>query len=228
MLELLKPGERTRSRWTADTGPFILTAVLGSAMTLSVIQSIVRSHWTNFGLPVLVTIAMGGLLVGAIFGRFRWLPGWLAHLLATVLGGCLGDSGDDFQRDKLNEARTRWDGKDVSSYTYILELQCYCAPATQLAPVLVTVQNGSPVSLQYWDEDPSKRKPAPAEIFGPYDTVEELFEFVDETIGKDPQVLQVGYDQDYGFPNVVNVDFKDGGSEQMLFFVTQFKPTTGS
>jgi hypothetical protein len=87
MLEILKPAERSRSHWTAETGPFILTAVLGSAMTLSVVQSIVRSHWTNFGLPVLVTIAIGGLLVGAIFGRLRWLPGWLAHLLAIVLGG---------------------------------------------------------------------------------------------------------------------------------------------
>src|SRR5688572_25014320 len=113
--------------------------------------------------------------------RTRWIM--VPALLLSVLAGCdLGDD-DSFQRDKLRQARTTWDTKDVASYTYILELQCYCAPATQLAPVLVTVQNGNPVSLQYWDEDPSKRKPAPAEIFGPYDTVEELFEFVDETIG---------------------------------------------
>jgi hypothetical protein len=159
--------------------------------------------------------------------RTRWtiLP---VLLLSVLAGGCdLGDD-DSFQRDKLGQARTLWNTKDVASYSYILELQCFCAPASELRPVLVTVQNGTPTSLQYWDESPAKRTPAPASIFGPYDTVEELFDFVDETIDKDPQVLQVGYDKDYGFPNVVNVDFVDGGSEQLLFFVTEFKLTPAS
>lgn len=77
---------RQRAHWTVYLAPFVLTAILGVAMTFSVVQSIVRSNWTNFGLPVMTTIALGGLAVGAIFGRLRWLPASLAHLLATVLG----------------------------------------------------------------------------------------------------------------------------------------------
>jgi hypothetical protein len=156
--------------------------------------------------------------------RTRWtiLP---ALLLSALLGGCLGDD-DSFQRDKLSAARSLWDSKNVSSYTYILELQCFCAPATQLSPVLVTVQNGAVTSLQYWDENPAKRTPAPASIFGPYDTVDELFDFVADAIDRDADVLQVGYDPDYGVPSVVNVDYVSGGSEQLLFFVTEFTPTT--
>lgn len=156
--------------------------------------------------------------------RTRWMT--VPVLLLAALGGCLGDSGDAFQRDKLTAARTLWDSKNVSSYTYILELQCFCAPATQLSPVLVTVKNGAVTSLQYWDEDPADRTPAPASIFGPYDTVEELFAFVADAIDRDAEVLQVGYDADYGFPNVVNVDYETGGSEQLLFFVTEFTPTS--
>jgi hypothetical protein len=64
----------------------ILTGILGVAMTLAVIQSIVRSHWTNFDIGVLATIALGGLAVGAIFGCLKWLPAPLAHTLAAVLG----------------------------------------------------------------------------------------------------------------------------------------------
>jgi len=154
--------------------------------------------------------------------RTRWMT-VPALLLATVLGGCLGDS-DSFQRDNLNQARTLWDSKNVSSYSYILELQCFCAPASQLLPVLVTVQNGAVASVQYWDEDPADRTPAPASVFGPYDTVEELFDFVAEAIRQDADVLQVGYDPEYGFPNVVNVDYESGGSEQLLLFITQFAP----
>ena len=100
--------------------------------------------------------------------------------------------------------------------------------ATELAPVLVTVTNGVVTSLQYWDSNPSKRTPASAAIFGPYDTVEELFDFIADAIDKDADVLQVGYDAEYGFPNVVNVDYESGGSEQRLFFITQFTPTPAS
>ena len=154
--------------------------------------------------------------------RTRWMM--VPALLLSTLAGCsLGDD-DSFQRQNLQQARTRWDTKDVASYTYILELQCFCAPASELKPVLVTVNNGAVVSLQYWNENPNNRPPAPAAIFGPYDTVEELFALVDDAIDRDADVLQVGYNSEYGFPEAVNVDYEAGGSEQLLFFVTQFTP----
>lgn len=77
--------QHRRTHWLLAASPVVISALLGAAMTLAVIQSIVRSHWTNFGLPELTTIAIGGIIVGAIFARLRWLPGVLAHLLATVL-----------------------------------------------------------------------------------------------------------------------------------------------
>jgi len=75
-----------RTHWTIVAGPYVVTALLGLAMTFAVVQSIARSNWTNFGLDALVSITLGGLLVGGIFGMLRWLPGALAHLLAGVLG----------------------------------------------------------------------------------------------------------------------------------------------
>ena len=82
----MQTAPRRRVHWTRSAGPFSVTAILGTAMTLSVVQSIVQSRWTNFGLPALLPIALGGLLVGAIFGALRWLPGPLAYLLSAVLG----------------------------------------------------------------------------------------------------------------------------------------------
>lgn len=158
--------------------------------------------------------------------RTRWMT--LPVLLLAALAGCgLGDD-DGLQRQKLQEARTRWEGKDVASYSYLLELQCFCAPASQLQPVLVTVRDGAVVSLQYWDEDPAKRTPAPASIFGAYDTVEELFDLIADAIDRDADVLQVGYDAEYGFPYLVNVDYQTGGSEQRLLLVSEFAPLPGS
>jgi hypothetical protein len=157
--------------------------------------------------------------------RFRSLKLAPALLLVALAGCKLGDT-DAFQSQKLAESRARWNSKNVDSYSYVLELECFCAPASQLEPVLVTVHDGAVVSLQYWDEDPADRTPAPASVFGPYDTIEKLFDFVADAIDRDADVLQVGYDAEYGFPNVVNVDYTAGGSEQLLFFVTRFTPAT--
>lgn len=158
--------------------------------------------------------------------RSKWIAAPVL-LLATLAGCELGDD-DSFQRQKLGEARTLWDRKDVASYSYILELECFCAPASELEPVLVTVRNGTVESLQYWDEDPADRTPASAATFGPYDTVEELFALVEDAIDRDADLLQVGYDPEYGFPEVINVDYQSGGSDQKLLFITEFTPITGS
>lgn len=147
-------------------------------------------------------------------------------LMLAALAGCGLNDDDSFQRDKLTAARARWESKNVNSYSYILELQCFCAPSTDLRPVLVTVENGTVASLQYYHQNPAQRTPASSTIFGPYDTVEELFELVDDAIEQDADVLQVGYDAEYGFPNAVNIDLRAGGSEQVLFFVTSFTPAT--
>ncbi|HEU0297815.1 MAG TPA: DUF6174 domain-containing protein [Longimicrobium sp.] len=157
--------------------------------------------------------------------RMKWMA---PALLLSLLAGCnLGDN-DEFQRQNLSQARLRWEGSNVSSYSYILELQCFCAPASQLRPVLVTVENGAVASLLYYHQNPAQRTPAPAEVFGPYDTVEELFAIIDDAIDRDADRLQVGYDQEYGFPDIANIDYESGGSEQILFFVTQFQPAAGS
>ena len=157
--------------------------------------------------------------------RMKWIA---TALLLLPLAGCgLGDD-DGFQRQNLSQARLRWEGKNVASYSYIIELQCFCAPASQLRPVLVTVQNGAVASLQYYHANPAQRTPAPAEVFGPYDTVEELFDIVDDAIDRDADLLQVGYDPEYGFPNTANIDYEAGGSEQILFTVTEFEPAPTS
>lgn len=158
--------------------------------------------------------------------RMKWMI--LPALLLSALAGCEIADDDGFQLDKLNQARTLWNGKDVDSYSYVLELQCFCAPANDLRPVVVTVQNGAVQSVLYDSENPAQRTPAPASIFGTLDTVEELFAFVEDAIDRDADLLQVGYDAEYGFPNVINVDYQQGGSEQKLLFISEFTPTPAS
>jgi transglutaminase-like putative cysteine protease len=66
-------------------GPVLITILLGATMTLATVQSIVASNWAR-GLQLLLTVAIGGIVVGAGFAQARWLPKWLAHSLSVVLG----------------------------------------------------------------------------------------------------------------------------------------------
>jgi transglutaminase-like putative cysteine protease len=76
---------RRRASWSEQLGPALISIVLGALMTLATVQSVVASNWAR-GLQVLVVVALGGLLVGAVFGQIRGLPGAIAHLLSGVLG----------------------------------------------------------------------------------------------------------------------------------------------
>jgi hypothetical protein len=146
-----------------------------------------------------------------------------ALLLAVAAAGCDNPfDNDKFHREELARARALWNREGGSSYTFTLELQCYCAAGTSLAPVSVTVRNGQPVSRIYKRANPTDPAiTASAEVFGPYDTVDDLFEVIEDAIDRDANVLQVGYNDQKGFPEIVNVVLEGGTTnDQRILFVT--------
>src|SRR5215213_2393011 len=66
--------------------PAVVPGVIFAAVMLwSVTSSIGSANWAE-GLDVLTSVALPALMVGIIFARLRWLPGWLAHVLSAALG----------------------------------------------------------------------------------------------------------------------------------------------
>ncbi|NWG22426.1 MAG: transglutaminase domain-containing protein [Chloroflexi bacterium] len=63
----------------------IPAALLALIMIWSVVRSVEAANWAD-GLTMLVGIGALALLVGILFARLAWLPGWLAHPLACLLG----------------------------------------------------------------------------------------------------------------------------------------------
>jgi Family of unknown function (DUF6174) len=150
-------------------------------------------------------------------------------LLLGALSGCEGllSDGDEVQREQFAIATARWDAANVGSYSYVITLVCDCGTVTELRPVRVTVQNGTVVSRVYESENAAERTPAPAAIFGPYDTVEELFAAVETAIDGDSDVLNVVYHPQYGAPTLLQWDPSGGGSgDHLIFQVAGLAPTT--
>lgn len=155
----------------------------------------------------------------------------VALLLAVAAAGCDNPfDNDQFQREELARARALWSREGGPSYTFTLELQCYCAAGTSLAPVAVTVKNGQPVSRIYAKKLPADPSiAASAEVFGPYDTVDELFKVIENAIDRDANVLQVGYNDEKGFPEIINLAVKGGtANDQRIVFISDLALTPAS
>lgn len=141
-------------------------------------------------------------------------------LLPAALAGCdglLGSNGDDVQRDELAAARGRWAAANIDSYTYVVSLFCACGSATELRAVRVTVRDGA-VTRVYESNDPAQRTPAPEAIFGPYDTVEDLFTAIQNSIGNNADVLNVIYHPTLGVPTLLQYDPDSGDADDHLVF----------
>ena len=145
-------------------------------------------------------------------------------LLLASLSGCEGllHDGDEEQRQQFAVASARWAAADIDSYTFTLGLACECGSANDLRDIVVTVRNGAVVSREY-EDDPGTA--APESIFGPYDTVEELFQVVASSISRDADLLNVGYHPTYGIPVLLQVDPSTTVADDYLIFqVLDFAP----
>jgi hypothetical protein len=125
-----------------------------------------------------------------------------ASLLALVLflPGCSGAiSGPDL-RNELETNRNRWQSVGFADYTYRVDRACFCGFAG-LAEI--EVRNSVIVAVTQV-HDGSAVEP---EFFQFYDTVEDLFDLIEDAIAREPQVLNVEYDAQLGYPTSIELDY---------------------
>ncbi|MCS6937637.1 MAG: transglutaminase domain-containing protein [Roseiflexus sp.] len=81
------PNETPPRSWFArlELGAMALPLLLAIAITWSTARSLEAANWAD-GLTMLTSIGLAALLAGALFARVAWMPPWLAHPLALLLG----------------------------------------------------------------------------------------------------------------------------------------------
>ena len=143
-----------------------------------------------------------------------------ALLLAAAMAGCLSPADSDgFQRGELARARQAWQEAGVSAYHFDLSVECTGCSAALQQPVRVTVADGA-TTVVYSQNG----QPAPADVFAPYDTVEEIFDVVGDAISRDADILQVGYHPELGYPFVVSAVYDAASGDQLLIQVAALTP----
>jgi hypothetical protein len=134
----------------------------------------------------------------------RFLPGAgfaRAALVVVALAGLSACDNPMSATDDLEDARRMWRSQGITSYTFRVEVLCFCVEEGR-GPFAVTVEQGRVASVT----DPETGAPRAANEFVPL-TVEALFDKVEDAIERDAADLDVRYDARYGYPVEVAIDF---------------------
>jgi len=148
--------------------------------------------------------------------RLRWI---LAAPLLT--SGCLGllllaPDGKDRQ-ERFDEALDRWNAHALTTYTYEYTRSCFCLP---LPPVRVDVRDARVVRVTDLNTGADLDT---AMVRLP--TIDDLFDLVRYAIDEDARMLEVTYDETWGFPARGSIDISVNiADEETAFSVTAFTP----
>jgi len=131
-----------------------------------------------------------------------------------------------FQSDSLaasfDEHRALWRASGPDSYRFALDMTCDCDELPEM-PLRITVLNGQPVSIEN-SAGTRLRRSSMLPL-----SVEEVFRLAQSSIGEQPDVIDIDYDVDYGFPRSIYVDpdANKSGDEQTVLIVA-FDPRTAT
>lgn len=140
-------------------------------------------------------------------------------LLALALQACVLDVLSLDRTTTLRAAQARWEAAGIGSYAYTLARECDCPPAVR-EPVRVEVRGGAPASVTVL----ATGAPASPEIFGRFDTVEELFGFIERAVRDRAFAIRALYDEGDGHPVYARVKYPvDRAAADGGFAVTDFE-----
>ena len=163
----------------------------------------------------------------------RNYPAELLHfavglLIMLYLPGCsLFEDRDSLEESNYQLNYKKWQHKKVADYTIVINRQCYC-PASYF-PAKVVVRNDT-VS-QVFDADTNN--PVPEDSLGSvelryadiYPTIDQLFNLVNEAINREVNRLHVRYNNEYGYPKDVYIDYDANiADEEIGYTVSAYRP----
>ena len=129
-----------------------------------------------------------------------------AACLAVLAGLASCNAGGTPAQQELDRNEQLWRAQKITSYAFELQRDCFC-PEDVRGPVDIIVRDGKPTSVTYV----SNGKPA-SELFGPVDTVDELFSTLHDayegrnSFDQKAENVQVTYHPDLGYPLTIFID----------------------
>src|SRR5690349_14347598 len=100
-------------------------------------------------------------------------------LLSIALAVFILSSCSLTARPALARARDQWRAANIAHYRYSLRVACFCGFMERM-PLTIEVRGGQVLSMSYKDGSPVPD--SDRQFFARYQTIDELFNFTDETL----------------------------------------------
>ncbi len=127
------------------------------------------------------------------------------------------------QQNELIRNRQLWRESGIKNYRMTVDLQ-KTGHATPNGKFIITVRGGIADSIKLAN-DPQTDISDSVIKFGKYDTIEDIFEYIEELDKKTPdwEKRDVECDSKLGYPKKVNLDVRRVHDEELFFQVLQFE-----
>jgi hypothetical protein len=146
----------------------------------------------------------------------------MRRLAAMALLGALVSCGDSAgpglgteEWANLHAARGRWSDSGISDYAYGYMRSCECLPTDVAAPS-IEVRDGAIVRV--WDGRTGES--VPADRYGWYFTVDDLFAEIARAIADGVYQLQADYHPTLGYPTMLVIDYDARMADEELILRT--------
>ena len=134
-------------------------------------------------------------------------------VMAFILTACASAQALG-NKSEIVQNQEKWQNARVSHYRYDLSISCFCI-FTQDMPLVVEVQNGKVVSMEYKsgkEIDPSLR-----ELFEKYATIDRVLSEINAGLNGGADRVDVKYHPTYGFPTDVTIDVNKQAADDELY-----------
>ncbi|HLF74529.1 MAG TPA: DUF6174 domain-containing protein [Anaerolineales bacterium] len=140
----------------------------------------------------------------------------LSVLIVLALAACSAGNQSEIERN-----REKWRDANISHYRFNLNIGCFCV-FSQDMPLVIEVRDGQVVSMEYQNGNPIDA--GNREFFERFATIDRVFAEVDADLAGAADKIVVTYDQTYGFPAQVNIDYvKEAIDEELALTVSGFE-----
>lgn len=136
--------------------------------------------------------------------------------ITLALGACSSP-----QQSELYENRTKWQNAGLSHYRYQLGWSCFCSFFENM-PLVIEVQDGEMISMESFSGGALIANDR--QYFEENGTIDQIFTKLEADLRQDPDYFEVRYDQTYGFPTYVSVDYSTKfGDDDFSLVITDFE-----
>ena len=114
--------------------------------------------------------------------------------------------------------RELWESLNISTYSMIQQISCYCFPEEFISPKSIIVENNQIKLINGLSPD----KTIGYESFY---TIDQIFEFIDSKLDDDPEFYDIDYSSEYGYPNYLYFDMSSMiADEEISYQIKELKP----